>query len=87
PKNAAHPNAAQLFINYLLGRDGQDELYKGTFGDHYLVPGSHSAAALQQAQNNGVTLHPVDVQFLLRNDAARLDAFNKQAVDILQKKA
>ncbi|HEX6512223.1 MAG TPA: ABC transporter substrate-binding protein [Chloroflexota bacterium] len=87
PKNAAHPNAAQLFINYLLGRDGQDVLFEHTASDQYIVPGSKVAPALRQVESAGVTLHPVDVQFLLRNDAAKLDAFNKQAVEILQKKS
>jgi ABC-type Fe3+ transport system substrate-binding protein len=26
PKNAAHPNAARLFVDYMLGREAQDLL-------------------------------------------------------------
>jgi iron(III) transport system substrate-binding protein len=87
PKNAAHPATAELFINYLLSRAGQDTLYRYTFSDHYLVPGSHAAAAIEKVEAAGVKLHPVDVQFLLRNDAAKLDAFNKQATEMFQRKS
>src|SRR5207237_451966 len=50
PKNAAHPNAAKLFINYALSREAQDVLYDLDYTDHHLVPGSRSAAAIRQAE-------------------------------------
>ncbi len=38
PKNAPHPNAAMLFIDFLLSREGQDELVKlGRIPAHPLV--------------------------------------------------
>ncbi len=86
PKTAAHPSAAQLFVNYVLSREAQDILYQRAFTDHYLLPGSKSAPAIQKLQASGVTFHDLDVQFIQRNDPQKLDAFLKQAVDILQKK-
>jgi len=86
PKNAAHPNAAQLFANYILSREAQDILYQRAFTDHYLLPGSKSAPAVQKLQASGVAFHDLDVQFIQRNDPQKLDAFLKQAVDILQNK-
>jgi len=86
PKNAAHPNAAELFINYVLSREAQDIWYQNAFVDHYLLSGSKSAPAIQKLQASGVTFHDLDVQFIQRNDPNKLDAFLKQAVDILQKK-
>jgi len=85
PKNSAHPNAAQLFINYVVSRPGQDILYKHAFSDHYLLPGSHSGAALDRLKASGVALKELNVQFVQRNAASMSDAFAKQAAVILAK--
>src|SRR5207245_5168508 len=56
PKNAAHPNTAQLFINYVASREAQDILYKYAFTDQYQLPGSKSAAAIEKAKASGAML-------------------------------
>src|SRR5262245_37382438 len=33
PRNAAHPNAAKLWINYILSREAQDIIYEADFAD------------------------------------------------------
>jgi ABC-type Fe3+ transport system substrate-binding protein len=53
PKNAAHPNAAKLFINYMLSREAQDTMYQFEFADHHLIPGSRSFAEVDKATKAG----------------------------------
>jgi iron(III) transport system substrate-binding protein len=86
PKNAAHPNAAKLWINYVLGREGQDILYELDFSDHYLVPGSHTAAAVEAQQAKGVKFAQIDVGFVQRNDEKELSRIRDQLQSILQRK-
>jgi ABC-type Fe3+ transport system substrate-binding protein len=86
PKNAAHPNAAKLWINYVLGRDGQDVLYELDFTDHYLIPGSKTAAEVETQQARGVKFAQIDVQFVQRNDEKELSRIRDQLQSILQRK-
>ncbi|HLH25803.1 MAG TPA: ABC transporter substrate-binding protein [Chloroflexota bacterium] len=86
PRNAAHPNAAKLFINYVLGREGQDILYELDFSDHYLVPGSKTAAEVEAQQAKGVKFAQIDVQFVQRNDEKELSRVRDQLQSILQRK-
>src|SRR5579862_7566180 len=86
PKNAAHPNAAKLFIDYLMSREGQDIEYQTTFEDQYMVPGSHSAGPIDKLKAQGVTFHDVDIAFVLRNDPQKTDALRQQIQGILAKK-
>ena len=86
PKNAAHPNAAKLWINYWLGREGQDVLYELDFTDHYLVPGSKTAPAVEAQQAKGVKFAQIDVGFVQRNDEKELSRIREQLQSILQRK-
>ncbi|HZS00908.1 MAG TPA: ABC transporter substrate-binding protein [Chloroflexota bacterium] len=86
PRNAAHPNAAKLWINYVLGREGQDILYELDFTDHHLIPGSKTAPAVEAQQAKGVKFAQIDVQFVQRNDEKELGRIRDQLQSILQKK-
>jgi len=86
PRNAAHPNAAKLFIDYLMGRDGQDIMYQTSFDDHYLVPGSHTAGPIQKLQAAGVKFQEVDINFVQRNDEKHISQVRQQLQNILAKK-
>jgi iron(III) transport system substrate-binding protein len=86
PRNAAHPNAAKLFIDYVLSRAGQDVLYDEWFTDHYLVPGSKSAGAIEALQAQGVAFTQVDVEFLQRQDESEISRIRRELQRILQKK-
>ena len=86
PKNAAHPNAAKLFVNYALSREGQDILYDLDYTDHHLVPGSKSAAALREAEARGVKFTELNVQFVQRNDERQTARMRDEIQRILQKK-
>lgn len=84
PKNAAHPDAAKLFINYVLGRSAQDILYQTASSDLYLVPGSHTAPGIDQAKAAGTVFHDIDVQFFLQNDPATIQSDTTQFEKILE---
>lgn len=86
PKNAAHPNAAKLFIDYLMSREGQDIMWKTSSDENYLVPGSHSAAAIQKLESEGVKFTQVDIKFVLDHNEKKVSAIRKQLQDILAKK-
>jgi iron(III) transport system substrate-binding protein len=86
PRNAAHPNAAKLWIDYVLSRAGQDILYDVWFTDHYLVPGSKSAGDIEALEARGIQFTKVDVQFLQRNDEKELGRIRQELQRILQKK-
>ncbi|HLH25762.1 MAG TPA: extracellular solute-binding protein [Chloroflexota bacterium] len=85
PKNAPHPNAAKLFINYMLGREGQDILFDTELVDHPLVAGSKSASEIEALQARGVRPTEADVAFYQRNDDKLLEQTAAELQRILQK--
>jgi iron(III) transport system substrate-binding protein len=86
PKNAAHPNAAKLFVDYLLSREGQDILYEFEFVDHDLVPGSKTAQELQTLQTRGSQLTEIDVALIQRSQAQEMNRVRRELQRILQSK-
>jgi ABC-type Fe3+ transport system substrate-binding protein len=68
PVNAAHPAAAKLFVNYVLGREGQDILFDAEKLDHHRVPGAKTAPEIERLQAQGVKFTETDVAWSLRND-------------------
>ena len=65
PLTAAHPNAARLFITYLLTPDGQKLLWDLFGCDNYLLPGSRMAPIIAAAKKKGVKfidIYGLDVQ-------------------------
>src|SRR5262249_14132012 len=72
PKHAAHPSAAKLWINYLLGRAGQDMLFATSSMDSHLVAGSQTAKEIERLQAAGVKFVQLDVEFYQRNDEKEL---------------
>ncbi len=85
PSHAAHPNAAKLWINYVMGREGQDILYEGAHADHHLVPGSHVAPDIEALQARGVKFTETDVAFYQRTDLELLKRLGAETQRILQK--
>jgi iron(III) transport system substrate-binding protein len=86
PKNATHPAAAKLFINYVLGREGQEILNKTDRTDLHLIKGSRTGETVDRLRATGATVSTVDVEFVLRNDDKQLDRIRTQLQDILQRK-
>src|ERR1700722_4955540 len=71
PLTAAHPNAARLFIAYLLTADGQKLLWDDWASDNYKLPGSHMAGIIAAARKKGVrfiNVYGIDVQHPELND-------------------
>ncbi|SRR5712692_573272 len=85
PKNAAHPAAAQLWVNYMLSPEAQGILYETTYADHYRLPGSKTASAIEKLQASGVNFFDIDVGFVQRNDTKELGRINGELQRILQK--
>ena len=65
PKNAAHPNAAKLWINYMLSRDAQDAMYDYEYTDYHLLAGSRSFAEVDKATKSGVKFYELTVEAVL----------------------
>jgi ABC-type Fe3+ transport system substrate-binding protein len=83
PKNARHPNAAKLWINYLLGREGQDVLYELDHTDSHLVPGSKTAKELEASLSAGARFTVADVGFVQRQDEQEYSRRRARAQEIL----
>jgi iron(III) transport system substrate-binding protein len=86
PAHAPHPNAAKLFVNYLLGREGQDILFDVEQVDHPLVPGSKGVAEIEALQARGVQFTETNVQFYERNDVQVMEKYAADYSRLLQKK-
>jgi ABC-type Fe3+ transport system substrate-binding protein len=54
PLLSAHPNAARLFIAFLLTREGQDILWDVMAADSYRLHGSHMATIIADQRRAGV---------------------------------
>lgn len=63
PQTAAHPNAAQLWVDFLLSPDAQQILREEDFTDSNLIPGSLSGKLLQAAQNGKSQTVVASVQY------------------------
>jgi iron(III) transport system substrate-binding protein len=86
PSNAAHPNAAKLWIAYLLSREGQDVLYETEGLDHHLVEGSRSAPEIRELQARGSKPLEYDVPFYQRNSPEATGRALPEFDAILQKR-
>jgi iron(III) transport system substrate-binding protein len=85
PRNAAHPAAAKLWINYLLSREAQDVLWELDGQDHYRVPGSQQAAAIEQLTARGAKPVEVDLAFFQRHNPEELDRIADDMQRVMRK--
>ena len=69
PTRAAHPNAAKLWVNYMLGRQAQDLMFQHQFADHHLLPGSRSFGEVDRATKAGVKFYELTVESLQAEEA------------------
>jgi len=74
--HARHPNAAKLFVDFLLSQEGQS-LTANVIGSYPANPGVESELRKKTA---GYRLHPVNPKMM-----ARFDEVNKQYMDIFWK--
>lgn len=64
PRGALHPNAAKLWINYMLSREAQDRFYQMSFTDTHLLPGSHNARLLDDLKAAGAKITAINLQWV-----------------------
>jgi iron(III) transport system substrate-binding protein len=83
PRTTAHPNAAKLWINYLLSREGQDLLYGFRHEDSHLVPGSKTAEVIKDLEAAG-QLKLVDMDFYQRYDPRELSRLGNAVQQMLR---
>ncbi len=83
PKNSAHPNAAKLFLDHVMSREGQDVLFANTYADHPSVHGSKFAPFIDK-QVPGVTFHDLTVAFNQRNGVDKMDRLTRMFVAIMR---
>ena len=68
PKNATHPAAAKLWIDYMLSREAQDILFAIEYMDSHLVPGSQTAREVDKLRAGGAPLQIFDIARLQSGD-------------------
>jgi ABC-type Fe3+ transport system substrate-binding protein len=86
PKNAAHPNAARLWINHVLSREGQEVLWETGATDLHYIAGSRTAADLEALRAAGTPLVDLNVDFVLRQGEAEVAKTREEFQRILQKR-
>jgi iron(III) transport system substrate-binding protein len=85
PRNALHPNAAQLWVDYLLSRESQDLLYELDTSDLHLLPGSKTAADIVRFSGSNVTPLEIGVDFYQKHDESTLNKTRLEIQRILAK--
>jgi iron(III) transport system substrate-binding protein len=85
PAHAQHPNAAKLWINYLLSREAQDLICQYEFFDHHLLPGSRCGAEVERLQAQGVQFTEIDVEWSQRHEE-QVIRLRTAIQDILQRR-
>ena len=85
PKGAAHPNAAKLWVNYILSREAQEALYELTFSDSHLLPGGRTAADIERFGLSGGQFVLEDAEFCQRHGKQELARVAQEAQRLVQK--
>jgi len=85
PKNAPHPNAARLYIAYLLSRDGQDFVWRTMGADSELLPRSKMAAIVQSYRARGIKIY--NTYDVLLKDPKLVESSQKALTALLQQSA
>jgi ABC-type Fe3+ transport system substrate-binding protein len=86
PKTARHPNAAKLWINYVLSPEAQRILYETGFVDHPRIEGSRTGQAIKELEATGVKFTHFDVQSVLEEDADEVERLKAEYQRILAKR-
>jgi ABC-type Fe3+ transport system substrate-binding protein len=81
PVTARHPNAAKVFVSYVLSREGQDFVWETDATDAYRIPGSHIAEVVKDYQARGVAFHE---EYALLDQHPELADIEREMLAILQ---
>lgn len=85
PANAIHPNAAKLWINYVLSPEAQRIQYDQDFADLHLLKGSRTAQLMSDLQAKGTKFALIDTDFYRNHQTAEVDAILGDLQKILRK--
>ncbi len=83
PVNSAHPNAARLFVDYLVSPEGQAVLRQVDYADSPLVPGSLTAQMIDDATEAGAEFVEGDVTFYRDQDPDEYQRIADEIIEIL----
>jgi iron(III) transport system substrate-binding protein len=73
PRSSGHPNLAKLFINMVASEDGQKVVWETYSTDHPDLPGSQSAAELQELRAKRIAVLRIDTKFVAEHpDLSRI---------------
>ncbi|HZR97868.1 MAG TPA: ABC transporter substrate-binding protein [Chloroflexota bacterium] len=81
PLTARHPNAAKVFVSYLLSREGQEFVWETDATDSYRLPGSHIAEIVKSYEARGVVFHE---EYALLEKHPELADIERQMLTILE---
>lgn len=80
PSNSAHPNAARLWINFVMSPEVQALLGQDGFLDSPLLPGSVTGQAMEAAESAGATFINADVAWY---SALDLEEYNENFTELV----
>lgn len=83
PKNAAHPNAAKLFVAFILTSEGQKIVWTRDDTDLHTFPDSGMSKVIAAYEKEGITFKELSVTWLLKQ--GNLRAVQEKAIKILRK--
>lgn len=83
PKHSENPNAATLFVTYLLSDEGQDTLWELERLDLHSLPGSNTSEEVDALKAEGVEFTEVTVEWWQQHP--EIEETTKRIVDILGK--
>jgi iron(III) transport system substrate-binding protein len=85
PKNAAHPNAARLYIAYLMTREGQDFVWQTMGADSEFLSGSKMHGIVDGYRAHGVKIY--NTYDVLQKDPKLVEGSEKTLTQMLQQSA
>ncbi|MFI6816036.1 ABC transporter substrate-binding protein [Nonomuraea sp. NPDC050328] len=83
PKNAAHPNAAKLWITWLVTPEAQKLLFEHEKADNARLPGSGTAKQIAEYEAKGITFTHATYDYVGQNPALYDTAFKDELVKLL----
>jgi ABC-type Fe3+ transport system substrate-binding protein len=83
PTNSEHPNAAKLFIDFIMSSEGQALLRELDYADSPTVEGSLTGEQIAEAEANGAKFIEADVEFYARQDPQEYKAGVDEILRIL----
>jgi ABC-type Fe3+ transport system substrate-binding protein len=84
PTTAAHPNAAELWINFVASPSGQDVLREHAYMDTPLVPGSLTGEQIADAEAEGAEFVNADVAWYAALDQEEYSRNAQEIIDIVR---